>query len=159
MKTIQVIELDHDNKIRLLHKLHKAYLWDDPNYHFFFEPDLIVRTSNWFEISDYLDKRKIDYFLYDYPYSNLCFGYGESRRYRKIQPNLEKLYHLQAEIILNNKSKKLKLFVANRMHHCYLNMLGYEHYDESRYYLNQAYSYMPHQITKFIIKLVYRMTK
>jgi hypothetical protein len=139
MKTIQVFNRTPKRNRLLIRCLYKKILKRDDTFHFFFEPDLIIRTSLFNEVKKYLDKRKIEYKTYAYPYTKK--GYGESKRWKYMQKFSETLYHTQAIFVLKSKRKDRPYF-ANRMHHCFLNQDGFSFYYESEYLLGQSAGYL-----------------
>jgi hypothetical protein len=140
MKTIEIKPLT--NKTKLIKTLYKKFLYKDTKFHYLFEPQLIIRTNKSKLITDYLKLKKIDYTTYPYPYAKR--GFGESKHNNYLQKESEKLYHLQSVFVLKSKKKDVGYFL-NRIHHCFLNMMNYDFYDESKYYLDQAKGYMKHQ--------------
>jgi hypothetical protein len=165
MKTIEITS-KVKSKRKLLKKLYHDFLNRDPNWHYFIEPNLIIRTSKVKEITGYLKFKKLDYLVYPYPYTHSKKQYGESKRYAYLQDMSEKLYHIQAVFVTTTKSKDSHYFI-NRFNHCVLNMAGYDFYEESLYYINSAYGYMRHQyhkdrkistfISAILIKWLYKL--
>lgn len=168
MKTIEITIKSHSNPEiakELLKAWYKYILKYDNNFHFLFEPNLILRTSYVREIKHELNKLKLDYKIYDYPYPKK--GFGESEKYKTIQKELEKILHLQSICALTYKKRDIEFF-SNRLHHCFLNMLGFDYYNESKYYLGEAQGYMFHEykaegkpyllILQKLIYLLWRIT-
>lgn len=162
MKTVQVFDhINNEKSMRLMRRLYRELLHNDNNFHFFFEPSLIIRTSLYREcikLLPYKNKCRV----YDYPYpkkSNKLFyiRYGEDKKYSRYQKQLEQLYHWQSVIALTVKNKSSQQFILNRTHHCLLNMFGFKHYNESLYYLRQATGYMPHKLSKTLLKIIYKL--
>jgi hypothetical protein len=159
MKTIELSRVtDYKQSIRLLKRIYKQYPIVS---HFFFEPQLIIRTENYKLWKLFLKGIKIK--VYSYPYTKT--GFGESKKWEKLQPYLILLYKLQSEIVLLH-TRKEQVFALNRMHHCMLNMMGFEFYEESKYYLGQSAGYMKHQyksdgkiLTLIIQKVIYMLWK
>ena len=141
MKTIEIERQRYKVDKLTLDFLYKYILKYDDSFHFFFEPQLIIRTSYVREVKKTLKNLGIKYKVYDYPYPKK--GFGESKQWKKIQRNLEKIYHLQAVSVLTSNKRETK-FIANRLGHCYLNMRGFEFYTESKFYLGQAKGYLEH---------------
>lgn len=166
MKTVE-IQTQHQKLNELLIKwLFKYILKHDNNFHFFYEPQLIIRTSLVREVTIALKKLDVKYKIYKYPYPNTRKAFGESKRWKYLQKQSENLYHTQAIFALTAKRKDMDYF-SNRFHHCFLNMRGFEYDDEAKYYLRQAAGYMRHQykgdgklttlILSKLIRLLYKM--
>lgn len=141
MKTIEISKNQFTFKeaYMLLRFLYHKELKLDNSFHFLFEPNLIIRTNRVKNVRKWLDKSGWKYKVYAYPYSKK--GYGESKKHKESQSALLYLLHLQSLVALS-RNKKEKFYMLNRMHHCFLNMLAFEYYDESKYYLGQAKNYM-----------------
>ena len=166
MKTIEIDSKqfwNYKHKKRLLMTL-LPILKRDYNFHFLFEPNLIIRTNFYKDIIGILKKTPWKYKVYAYPYPKK--GFGESKKYKKIQKDLEKILHIQSVCVLTYKQRDIDFF-SNRLHHCLLNMLGFEYYDEAKYYLNEAQGYMGHEyksegkpymlVLQKLIKLLYKI--
>lgn len=87
--TIQTLHLTHVNADdaavelkELISFLYGEYLKDDPLFHFFYEPDIIIRISVekiLAQVKSYLDSKEISFKVYDYPTPNPnisfpCYG-------------------------------------------------------------------------------------
>ena len=162
MKTIELEELPIKQSINLMKYFLKEKMVGWP-FHYFLEPQLIIRVNNTKKITQYLRKRKIKYKIYLYPNKG---KFRESKRLKSYQTGLIELYSVYSVIALVAKGRRLDL-LANRIHHCFLNMLGFEYYDEAKYYLSQAKGYMKYQykddgkpttyITYLFIKLLHKI--
>jgi len=139
MKTFETNLYDYKLSIKLMKYLMKKKALSWP-FHFFFEPQLIIRTNN--KIGPILKEYHIKYKIYPYPYPKK--GFGEAKKWKKYQWGLVELYSIYAVLSLYTKGKA-KEYILNRTHHTMTNMLGMEYYDESKYYIKQANSYMNHQ--------------
>lgn len=129
MKTIHT-----RNKAKtLIKKLYKAVLKDDNQFHFFYEPELIirVRNKNVEKVTKYLEKQGVKFEVYDYPYPRGCAeedGYCfESSKF--VRDNLEmfkKIYHFHSVANLTLSEKKYKDYLGRIMHTaCNVGGLGY----------------------------------
>ena len=166
MKTIEIVT-EKINYKQLIKKIYNKFLLNDDKFHFFYEPQLIIRLSE--EklkiIKEYLNKKKIEYKIYPYPYPKKG-KYKESKRYKNINLYLNRLYNLQALLYFKSSKKQLS-FVSNRLHHCFLNICHLDFYEESKYYLSQAKGYMKHEyksdgkstiyISYLLIKLLHKI--
>ncbi len=124
----------------LLKKLFFLFLEEDDSFHFFYEPNLIVRVSEdkiLKQITKYLDKRKVKYKIYDYPYPEDKKEYGEGKNWDHIFPHLLRLYHLYALMLLQFEGQDIEWFTGRAMH-CILNMRGYDWLDEASYHSQVA---------------------
>jgi len=64
----------------LIKDLYDKFLKDDPKFHFFFEPELIIRISSTdclCKVKSYLNQNDIEFVEYDYPFP-LDGKYGET---------------------------------------------------------------------------------
>lgn len=64
----------------LLKALYASCLQEDPAFHFFYEPDLIIRISSQKtqeKVAKFLEDRGVDFILYDYPTPIGAHRYGE----------------------------------------------------------------------------------
>src|SRR3990167_11055949 len=137
MKTIE-LEIKGERAILLMKYLLKKKVLGWP-FHYFLEPQLIIRTDNKSKIIPILKKLELKYKVYDFPYPKK--GFGEAKKYKNYQEGLKHLYSFLSLFALVAKGKTLD-FIMNRIHHCMLNMLDMDYYDESKYYLFQAKGYM-----------------
>lgn len=60
---------DYNNNKRLIKKVYDEVIKDDPKFHYFFEPELIIRISDTYveKVKQVLDKDGVKYVEYDYP--------------------------------------------------------------------------------------------
>ena len=143
--TIEIQKVgDIKRKWSLLRFLFIKFLIDDEQFHYFFEPNLIIRLSNLKvlkNVTAYLDKQKIKHFEYDYPYNkNPDLYYGEPKKRRNPHYLLMELYHLHAIASLVFKKKDIEWY-TNRNIHCLFNMRGLEYHEEVIESLKYAYNY------------------
>ncbi len=141
MRTIEINarQFNYKHKKKLLTTLYVKVLKKDNNWHFLFEPNLIIRTTKSKEVASFLRTRGWKYKIYNYPYTKL--GYNENKRKKSIQRELEWLLHFHSLIVIAKKPKEID-YLINRSDHCLLNMLGHDYYSESKYYLDQAQGYL-----------------
>jgi hypothetical protein len=108
-------------------------------FHFFFEPDLIIRISNnkvLNEIKGFLEQADIDFDIYDYP---LPVPNAAKRRFGENEggPIIEKLYdvylplfHLNAIAALTMNEDEQGVYIE-RANHTFYNMLGNSRQEEA----------------------------
>lgn len=125
MITIQIYEKDvrkNQKRVKQLIKLlpKKAY------YHFLFEPQLIIRVHNKDKhyITDYLNKKKLKYITYRYPFSKR--GYNESKKSMTYiyRDEFVPFLHIASRLALKSKRKE-QIFIIERLYHTLLNSFGY----------------------------------
>lgn len=144
-KTIEIQKIHKQEKrMKLVQYLFKKYLLDDDLFHYFFEPEIIIRVSEpkvLKDIETYLTKKKYKYFTYDYPaaFDKKAF-YGASPSDKSIYDHLMQLYHLHALAALIFNKKELKWY-TNRTIHCLFNMRGFDYIDEVAAAAEYAHGY------------------
>lgn len=118
--TLQIISaLEPQEKYKLLENLYNYFLTLDPLFHYFYEPDLIIRISKKTvcrEIEDYLNKLSLEYVVYKYPLPDPCVTmecYGEVKDgivHQNLQ-NFLSIFHEVAEamIVLSPEAQSLYL--------------------------------------------------
>jgi hypothetical protein len=123
---------DNFDSRKLIKELYAAFLKNDPLFHFFFEPDLIIRISNHKvleNIKEHLKKMNLVFEVYGYPSPP---PEANKRRYGEDNhgPVLERLYdiylplfHLNAIAALT-MSEDLQLCFMERFNHTFCNMAG-----------------------------------
>jgi hypothetical protein len=127
------------NSTDLIRELHEKFLKEDPLFHFFLEPDLIIRISKnevLEKIKDHLDKVNIDFDVYAYPVPAQKVNqhrYGENddgpvmqRLYDVYLP----LFHLNAIAALTMKEDEQLVFME-RANHTFCNMAGNSRQEEA----------------------------
>ena len=121
------------DKPELIRELYAKFLVNDSWFHYFFEPDLIIRISNprvLADISHYLDQMDITFKTYSYPHpevnesstSGRCYGEAEGgpvaeRLYDIYLP----LFHINALAALTMEADK-RLCFMERSNHTFCNM-------------------------------------
>ena len=143
-KTIEIQKIDKQKiRIKLVKYLFLKFLIDDDLFHYFFEPEIIIRVSEpkvLKDIEEYLTQKQYKYFTYDYPAFEKKAFYGASPSDKSIYNNLMQLYHLHALAALTFNKKELKWY-TNRTIHCLYNMRGFEYIDEVAASAEYAYGY------------------
>lgn len=132
MKTIQIKNKGLKYNKLLIKKLSSLFLIGDKDFHFFFEPDLIIRIKNQKtigKIGRYLYKKKIEFDVYNYPKTKKGYGEGD-RLMLKYLPLFDALFHIHSLMVLGIKTKR-KLFLTDRIFHTYLNTSGLEWHEEA----------------------------
>lgn len=152
MKTIHIknIQLLEGNRIytndvsklkNLIKELFEFTLKDDPKFHFFFEPELIIRIDSEScleKVNSYLNGKNIPFEEYDYPFPEPP-GFGEERN-GVVANNLDlflSVFHANsvAAITLDEDSHKKYL---ERLIHTACNPKFYSHEVEGKIILELA---------------------
>jgi hypothetical protein len=127
LKTIELELLSDSYNKRLVKKIYKLDLY---YFHFFYEPQLIVRVSDTDEskVISYLKKRHIKYEIYDYPNGK---GFRESKKgvSYKYSVYLSLLYYLNSKHVAE-RDKKDDYKILERYTHTFMNQMGYHWIDE-----------------------------
>ena len=143
-KTIEIQKIDNQ-KIRwkLLKYLFTEFLYEDNLFHFFFEPEIIIRVSKpkvLGKIENYLNKKGYKFFIYDYPAFDKKAFYGANLKDKSVYSELMQLYHLHALASLMFNKKEIAWY-TNRTIHCLFNMRGLEYHEEVIETIAYAYNY------------------
>jgi|SRR3990167_9957959 len=136
MKTIHTTITNN----RFFPYLYLKFLKKDKFSHYFYEPQLIIRTNNYKRLTSYFKKLKIRYKTYPYPYPKLKKQYGESIKYKKINYDLIKLFHLHTKAI-NTYNKEELGYYLNRVTHCFFNIYGCSYLQEAKYFFKYSLQY------------------
>lgn len=149
MKTLhtRTVKLKKPVLKRLLKELYKLALKNDPKFHFFYEPELIIRISEeevLKKVCRKLDREHIDYRIYDYPKPvkdplNWCY---ECDQY--VLDNLElfiQLYHAHSVLALTLTKKTYRNYIA-RVQHTAHNTGGYNYNQEGLNLFDWAFDRM-----------------
>lgn len=95
-------------KRELVVVLYHLFLKEDSWFHFFYEPELVVRVStvkNLDAIQGYLREKNIECVVYDYPYPSLsehrAFGENPEGTVSRYLNMFLKIYHMQAKAALD----------------------------------------------------------
>ena len=129
--------------MKLMRYLFKEFLLEDDLFHYFFEPEIIIRFSNpkvLNNVKKYLEKKEYKFFTYDYPGFDKKAFYGASKLDKSIYAPLMHLYHLHALAVLLFNKKQMKWY-TNRTIHCLYNMRGFDYIDEVMAATEYAYGY------------------
>ncbi len=134
MKTIHIEEKIPLHQKRLLKDLYKKFLYKDPLFHYFIEPELIIRVSKekvLNEIKDYLKKEHLLFYVYDYPKPKHKDQYGEN--IKAILRNFDtfaKVFHEISLFNLNLKDND-KIIMKERFIHALYNTDFYDAWKEA----------------------------
>lgn len=143
-KTIEIQKIKgQEKRIKLVRYLFKNFLIDDDLFHYFFEPEIIIRISNskvLKDIEEYLTKKQYKFFIYDYPAFDKKAFYGANPTDKTIYKQLMELYHLHAIAALTFNFREINWY-TNRALHCLFNMRGFDYIDEVMYTANYAAGY------------------
>ena len=84
LKTIEIQQTGIKN-IRLIKEIGKLMKYSD-FWHFFYEPELIVRVEikKVRQIKEFLKSKKLSFKVYDYPFPKDKKGYGQGSKSRDI---------------------------------------------------------------------------
>jgi len=105
----------------LIKKLYREILKDDSLFHFFYEPELVIRVSenHLLALKKYLKDKNINFIEYDYPKEkgkkgNLCFECEDL-----VLNNLDlflQLYHCHSLAVLSFKKEELNDYFGRVIH-------------------------------------------
>lgn len=147
IKTIHIYEGWSQNKReKFMIELYKKLLCNDPSFHFFYEPEIIIRSRNKRTIGflkNYLDNRHILYAVYNYPDKNdppEFYGDPPKSITVKYLEEFMQVYHAIAVFQLTAKTKEIPEIRAKIMHGCFnMDNKGYEY--EAQAYIQRAFNY------------------
>jgi hypothetical protein len=122
---------------KIIQELYSKFLKDDPLFHYFFEPDLIVRISSnqvLEKIKNHLDKEQIAFIIYDYPVpvqrtDRYCYGESPGPVLERLDVYLP-LFHLHALAALT-MSPDHHFAYMERSTHTMCNMAGQSRQQEA----------------------------
>ncbi len=145
MKTIQILRLKQKEQKKLLRILYDEFLIEDTLWHYFLEPDLIIRVKNAKiikEITTFLHLNYINFVIYDYPIAPDPINEG-GRDYdeapKSITINYLKhflaVYHVQCVFYMEIKDIDKKEMRAKIIHS--LINEDFMNYDEEMHELNK----------------------
>ena len=137
MKTIHIRkQFSRSKNEKLIRLLYKKYLIHDDLFHFFYEPELIIRIkfeSIQKQIENYLKENKIPYEVYDFPKpintkGNYCF---ECIPF--VLKNLSYFYEIyhSHSVLFFKLNKKDYASYADKIYHTALNIGNYSYYEEA----------------------------
>ena len=108
-------------------------------FHFFYEPDLIIRTESKYikKLTPYLKSHKLSYRTYIYP-TGRPFGESKKGIVMKYFDYYVWLLAFNSAFAMRRK-KKEDFQILERYTHTFMNQLGYEWEDETLIYLKLAY--------------------
>src|SRR3990167_8097404 len=98
IKTIHT-KIEGPRAQRLIKELYKKVLHGDDIFHFFYEPELIIRTTLFNQVSAILNSKRVKYEIYKYPVDlgkkgNYCFECDELKL--KNLELFKRIYHQHA---------------------------------------------------------------
>lgn len=122
----------------LIKELYSNFLKDDPLFHFFFEPDLIIRISSnevLEKIKASLKQKHIEFLVYAYPVpapnaDRYCYGENEGG---PVMENLDlylTIFHAHAIAALTLSPDRHEIYME-RVNHTMCNMAGYSRHAEA----------------------------
>src|SRR3990167_5823847 len=142
--TIEIQKIDsQEDRMKLVRYLFKEFLLEDDLFHYFFEPEIIIRVSEpkvLKDIENYLTKKEYKFFIYDYPAFDKKGFYAANSSDKSIYAPLMHLYHLHALAVLLFNKEQMKWY-TNRTIHCLYNMRGFDYIDEVLAATDYAYGY------------------
>lgn len=144
------MEILPDNSVRLedvqksqalIKALYDDFLKDDPEFHFFFEPELIIRvgSENCLEkIKNYLSQEGIRFDEYEYPFQpNGKYGEGKDGIVANNLDMFIKIFHANAVSALTMNEMEFFDYIE-RVIHTAFNPRFYSHNQEGMALLNLA---------------------
>jgi len=141
MKTIQIISSITREKLKeLLCDLYEHTLKDDHLFHFFFEPELIIRISSkqcLQKIKEFLVEQKIEFSEYEYPFTKKGFSEAQDGIVAQHLDLFLSVFHAHAvaAIIMNDDEY---LNYLERVIHTALNTGFYSRQEEGKILLKLA---------------------
>lgn len=146
MKTIHITEeLKIDAQNTLLKELFKKILKNDNEFHFFHEPELVIRVEDKTVdfISEFLVDKRLEFKTYDYPIGkgkkgNFCY---ECDQY--VLDNIElfkQIYHASS-VLFFKLSKEDQWNYLSRIQHTASNTFGKNYLDEAAMYTKMGEFY------------------
>jgi len=140
---MKTVHLETKNQ-RLIKKLYQGVLINDDKFHFFYEPELVIRVGNKFlrKLVDFIKDNGYEFRVYDYPGFNkkpklgvYCF-----ECLPEVQRNLElflKLYHLHSVASLTLTKRELAVY-RERAIHTIFNVSGISYRGEAQELFSSA---------------------
>ena len=137
MKTIHIQYLKRSKNKKLIKELYKQFLFKDELFHFFYEPELIIRVSNkkiLENIEKYLANNLILYKIYDYPKpvkteGNYCFE-CDTWVLKNIKYFIQ-LYHIHSVLYFKLSKNKYASYI-HKVSHTARNIANWSYYEEAR---------------------------
>ena len=157
LKTIHT-KIKQPKAKKLLKLLYEQVLRRDGEFHFFYEPELIIRTSLYKEIIQILETKKIKYEVYKYPVDlgkkgNYCFE-CDKFKLKNIEI-FKKIYHQSAVLALIWKKGDYREYIAT-VEHTACNMGGLSYLDEARRHLEGGLFRYQLSYSKYIDSINYK---
>ncbi len=143
IKTIH-IKNDVPKLYALAKELYDHTLKDDPNFHFFFEPALIIRITSkdcLTKAKSFLQARSIEFEEYDYPHPNPPEGRFGEERGGIVAKNLElflSIFHANSVAALTMSEEEYPKEYLERLVHTAFNPRGYSREQEGCWLLQLA---------------------
>jgi hypothetical protein len=149
MKTLHITKIDYKTGFfkssiaehkSLMSDLYKRFLINDDHFHFFYEPDIIIRISDegiLKQISDYLASRLINFLVYDYPAPQTnqhheCYGEDENGVVIRNLSLFIPIFHANSVAALSMSQEDHFLYME-RVIHTMWNPAAYTRAEEGAY--------------------------
>jgi len=126
MKTIHILRQPKKKQQELIKELYQKFLYKDKLWHFFLEPDLIIRCTNRKVIQDiatYLHWKFVPFDIYDYPHSKNSvniggWDYDEAPKSITVKylKHFMQVYHVQCVFYMEIEEKDKPMMRAKLIH-------------------------------------------
>lgn len=149
MKTIHLQKLSAKERVQLIKKLYKKILKNDDKFHFFYEPNLVIRATedSIVKIKELLSELGYKFDVYEYPTDKKKKGFFCFECEDYVLNNLEyfiQLYHLHSVLFFKLNKQEYYNYIGRTMHTA-CNIGGYSYLDEAemsmergRFYYSQT---------------------